>query len=147
MTWTIRPARNDEAAAIESLWTDCGLVVPGNNPAADFRLALGKPGSDILTADEDGRIVGSVMVGHDGHRGWLYYLSTAPDRRGRGIARALIARAESWLIERRIPKIHLLVRESNLGVVPIYQAQGFALHPVRMMQKVLIPFPSPHESE
>ncbi len=58
----------------------------------------------------------------------------------------LIAAAEAWLIARSIPKIHLLVRENNLGVVPIYQAQGFALHPVRVMQKVLIPLAAPRES-
>ncbi len=53
------------------------------------------------------------MVGFDGHRGWIYYLATLPDRREQGIARQLTDAAEGWLIERDCPKVELMVRSGN----------------------------------
>jgi hypothetical protein len=59
-----------------------------NDPALDFRFALAKTGSDILVGvDVEGWIVGSVMVGHDGHRGWVYYVASCPRHRKQGIGR------------------------------------------------------------
>src|SRR5581483_6473164 len=113
---SIRAATPGDCEAVIALWHDCGLVVPYNDPARDFDFALNKPGSDILLALEDGRLAGSVMVGHDGHRGWLYYVSVAPDLRRQGIGRALVAAAEPWLAERGVPKAHLMVRETNQAV-------------------------------
>ena len=81
----IRSATLEDEAAIVALWQACGLTVPYNDPAQDFRFALGKANSDILVFDD---LSGSVMVGHDGHRGWLYYVSASwPDRRLKGWVR------------------------------------------------------------
>jgi len=143
MTWMLRPADASDAPATTALWRDCGLVIPANDPLAEFHLARGREASDILLAVEDGTILGSILVGHDGHRGWLYYLATAPAVRGRGIARGLIAAAEAWLKARSIPKVQLLVRDTNTGVIGLYETLGFARHPVSVMQKVLIPRDTP----
>jgi len=139
MNWTLRPAETADCDAVTALWQACGLVVPANDPRAEFHLARGAAASDILLAVDGPRVLGSAMIGHDGHRGWLYYLATAPNARGHGIARALIARAEAWLTDRRIPKLQLLVRSTNTGVIGLYESLGFARHPVLVMQKVLIP--------
>ena len=55
------------------------------------------------------------MTGFDGHRGWVYYLAVAPDRRGQGTGSALMAAAEGWLRERGLPKIQLMVRGDNIS--------------------------------
>jgi ribosomal protein S18 acetylase RimI-like enzyme len=65
------------------------------------------------------------MVGHDGHRGWLYYLAVADDHRRRGVGRALVAAAEEWLAE-QVPKAHLMVRDDNAGAVAFYERLGYA---------------------
>lgn len=139
MTWTLRPAEPEDEDAVIALWRECELVIPANDPVGDFRRARGRIGSEIFVAAADGAIVGSAMIGHDGHRGWVYYLATTPSWRGKGVARSLIAHAEAWMIEREIPKLHLLVRHTNNGVVGFYETQGFKVHPVAMLQKVLLP--------
>jgi ribosomal protein S18 acetylase RimI-like enzyme len=132
----IRNASPADEAAVTVLWKECGLTVPYNDPATDFRFALGKANSDILVTDD---LSGSVMVGHDGHRGWLYYLAVAPQSRRQGVGRMLVAAAEQWLAARSIPKVQLMVREQNHAVQAFYEKLGFDLMPRINMQKWLKP--------
>lgn len=133
----IRPFAEGDRDAVVGLWTACGLVVPWNDPVADIALAVSRPNSTILVGAEDGRLVASVMVGHDGHRGWFYYLAVDPARQGRGYGRAMVVAAENWLVEAGMPKVQLLVRETNLRVMAFYERLGYAASPVTMMQKWL----------
>lgn len=123
----IRPAHPADGAAVVELWQECGLIVSHNDPRADFTFALTGVASCVLVAeDRERRLVGSVMVGHDGHRGWLYYLAVASGCRGRGFGRALVTAAEDWLRECHVPKVQLLVRDTNVAVVGFYEGLGFA---------------------
>jgi ribosomal protein S18 acetylase RimI-like enzyme len=134
----IRSATESDEAAVVALWRACGLVVWYNDPNEDFRFALAGPSSAVLVAPApDGAIIGSVMVGHDGHRGWVYYLAADPARRGEGIGRGLLRAAEEWLKARGVPKIQLLVRETNTAVTGFYERAGYEVSPVKMMQKWL----------
>jgi ribosomal protein S18 acetylase RimI-like enzyme len=132
----IRSATAEDEAAIVALWRACGLTVPYNDPSTDFRFALGKANSDVLVLDD---LTGSVMVGHDGHRGWLYYVAVAAHRRRQGLGRALVAAAEAWLKQRGVPKVHLMVRETNQSVAAFYQRLGYDPMPRTNMQKWLKP--------
>ncbi len=82
-----------DAPAIIALWDRCGLTRPWNDPQADFDRALAQEASTILVAHDAVGQVGSVMVGDDGHRGWVYYLSADPARQKQGVGRALMAAA------------------------------------------------------
>ena len=135
----IRSATEMDESAVVALWRACGLVVPYNDPAADFRLARGKANSDVLVGEYAGAIVASVMVGHDGHRGWIYYLAVAPERQGRGLGRALVHAAEAWLTTRGIAKLQLMVRRSNAPVLKFYETLGFEQSEVVVMQRWLTP--------
>lgn len=137
MTAAIRSASEDDEDAVVALWCDCGLTMPYNDPAQDFRFARGKPSSDVLVAAEAGGIVGSVMAGHDGHRGWLYYVAVAPARRRQGIGRRLVGAGEDWLRARGVPKVHLMVRETNAGIVEFYAGIGYHPMPRIALQKWL----------
>ena len=66
----------------------------------------------------------AVMAGYDGHRGWLYYLASAPERRSEGIGRRLVSRAEELLREMGCPKVQLMVRPENGGVHDFYAASA-----------------------
>lgn len=138
MTLTIRSATAADEAAVIDLWTRSGLVVSHNDPGTDFRFARGGPSSDVLVAvDADRRILGSVMVGHDGHRGWLYYVAVDPASRRRGLGRSLVAAAEHWLRARGIAKVQLMVRETNHEVAAFYARIGYDPMPRINMQKWL----------
>jgi len=135
---TIRPAEAADEAATVALWRACGLVVSYNDPGADFHFARAGRASDVLVAvDARGRVVGSVMVGHDGHRGWLYYVAADPGMRSQGIGRRMVKAAEAWLSERGVRKAELMVRQSNAGVMAFYERLGFERSAVLVMQRWL----------
>lgn len=120
----IGDAAAEDGTAVVALWKACGLTRPWNDPDADFELARSAPNSTVLVARAAGAIAGSVMAGFDGHRGWVYYLAVAPEKRGCGLGRALMAAAEAWLKARGAPKIQLMVREDNGAAIGFYEALG-----------------------
>ena len=95
MTARLRPFADADEDAVVALWHAAGLTRPWNDPAADLDRALAGPSSTVLAATDGPVLTGTVMVGHDGHRGWLYYLAVDPARRGEGIGRALVAVLEN----------------------------------------------------
>lgn len=121
------PSDRDDVVA---LWHAAGLTRPWNDPRADFDLALGSNNSTLLLARAAQVLSGSVMVGFDGHRGWVYYLATAPEVRGRGIGRELMRAAETWLVSVGCPKIQLMVRGDNAAARGFYAALGYELQDV-----------------
>jgi ribosomal protein S18 acetylase RimI-like enzyme len=138
MNVTVKSAAANDKTDVVALWWTCDLVVSTNDPAADFRFAKAGPTSDVLVAvDEQGAIVGSVMVGHDGHRGWLYYVAAHPDWRGKGVGRRMVEAAEDWLRERGVAKAQLLVRDTNTRVVSFYERLGFEVAPRVVMSRWL----------
>ncbi len=138
MSLRIRPIDDGDQDAVIALWQACALVVPWNNPADDIALCRSKPTSAVLLVGVLNRqIVTSVMVGHDGHRGWFYYLATDPQHRGRGFAKAMVAAAEEWTAAQGIPKLHLLVRATNTAVQGFYEQLGYDPSTTIIMQKWL----------
>jgi ribosomal protein S18 acetylase RimI-like enzyme len=65
------------------------------------------------------------MVGHDGHRGWVYYVAVDPDRQGQDFGRAIMAAAEDWLRARDVTKVMLMVRPDNVAVQAFYDRLGY----------------------
>jgi ribosomal protein S18 acetylase RimI-like enzyme len=120
------PIADADVAQIVALWERCALTRPWNDPAADIALTRRDQNATVLVGRVAGEIVGSVMVGHDGHRGWVYYVSVDPDHRGSGYGRAIMAAAEDWLRARGIPKLQLLVRRANAKVQAFYETLDFA---------------------
>lgn len=126
---TIRPIQDGEEAAIIDLWRKAGLTRDHNDPEKDLAFARSGPASDVLAGFQSGTLVASVMVGHDGHRGAVYYLCVDPDAQGTGHGRAMMDAAESWLKERGVWKLNLMVRASNEEVHGFYEALGFETEP------------------
>ena len=122
----IAPIEDADVAAVIALWQACGLTRPWNDPAADIALARRGPNSTILIGRADNTIVATVMVGHDGHRGWVYYVATDPDRRAKGFGLAIMDAAEDWLRAAGIAKLQLLVRRENAKAGAFYQSIGYA---------------------
>lgn len=133
----IEPAFADDKAVVVALWHACGLTRPWNDPEADFALAQGGSASTVLVARAAGTIEGSVMVGFDGHRGWVYYLAVSPDRRRTGLGRALMAAAEGWLRAHGAPKLQLMVREDNAAALDFYEALGLERQKVAVLGRFL----------
>jgi ribosomal protein S18 acetylase RimI-like enzyme len=124
-------------AAVE-LWRTVGLTRPWNDPHADLRNAVDGPSSTVLASVENGRLEGTVMVGVDGHRGWMYYLAVDPSRQGSGLGRRLVEAAERWVTARGIPKLMLMVRHDNVPVLGFYAALGYDVNEVSTLGKRLV---------
>ena len=121
----IAPIADADIASVIALWQACGLTRPWNDPTADIALARKGPNSTMLIGRDGNTIVATAMVGHDGHRGWVYYVATDPDRRGKGYGRAIMNAVEDWLREAGMPKLQLLVRRENVAVAAFYQSIGY----------------------
>lgn len=125
-TARIRPFRPEDAEAVVVLWRACGLTRPWNDPRRDIARKLAVQAEGFLVAvDEDGALVGSVMAGYDGHRGWANYLAVAPARRGRGLGRRLMAAAEDYVARLGAPKLNLQLREGNEDAALFYRRIGY----------------------
>lgn len=138
MSIDIRPLSLSDTDAVVALWQETGLTRPWNNPYQDISRKLTVQPELFLVATEEGALVGTVMAGYDGHRGWLYYLASAPERRGEGIARRLVERAEELLREMGCPKVQLMVRPENGGVHDFYAAIGYESFDIWATAKRLI---------
>lgn len=137
MSITVRSATLEDETDVTELWRSCKLVASYNDPFADFRFAIMGPNSAVLIAEAGGRICGSVMVGHDGHRGWLYYVASAPDQQRKGTGRKMVEAGEQWLRDRNVAKVQLMIRETNATVVPFYERLGYEDAPRIIMSKWL----------
>lgn len=134
---TIRPYREADRDALVALWQRCDLLRPWNDPDKDIALVAATSNAELFVGEQDGALCAACLVGHDGHRGWLYYLATDPERRRKGFGLAMVRHCESWLIQRNVPKVQLLVRETNLATKAFYAKIGYAPNPCHIMQRWL----------
>ncbi|MDH2902982.1 MAG: GNAT family acetyltransferase [Actinomycetota bacterium] len=127
----IRPFVRDDIEATVELWRRSDLLNPNNEPRRDIeRKLLDSPWGFFVMVDE-GEIIGSIMVGYDGHRGWVNYLACHPDHRRKGVATALLNTAREVLLKRGCPKINLQVRAGNISAINFYESMGYTEDQVR----------------
>jgi len=138
---SIRHYRDDDFDAVVALWRDCGLLAPWNDPARDIDLCRRTQTAALFVGETGGAMVASVMVGHDGHRGWLYYLGVAPAHQGAGFGRRLVLHAEDWLVARGLPKVQLMIRDTNTEVRGFYERLGYDPAPRLVMERWLMDVP------
>ena len=125
-TLSVAPIEDADIADVVALWQACDLTRPWNDPQADIALARRRTNSTVLVGRDTDAIVATVMVGHDGHRGWVYYVAVDPLRRAQGLGRGIMNAAEDWLRQAGIAKLQLLVRRSNAKAGAFYQSLGYA---------------------
>ncbi|MBL4836076.1 MAG: GNAT family acetyltransferase [Kordiimonadaceae bacterium] len=132
----IREIRDGDECAVVELWRAALLIRPWNDAEADIALARrSQDSSVILLGFIEGILAASIMVGFEGHRGWVYYLAVAEQFRRKGLGKAMMAAAEKWLKEKGAPKVQLMVREDNAAANGFYDALGFEVQPVTVLGK------------
>jgi ribosomal protein S18 acetylase RimI-like enzyme len=124
-TLTITAIEDGDIADVIALWQRCGSTREWNDPAGDIALARKETNATVLVGRNDGAVVASVLVGHDGHRGWVYYVTVDPDHRYKAYGREIMTAAENWLRARGIQKLQLMVRGDNLQVRAFYESLGY----------------------
>lgn len=121
----IRPYNKNDKESVISLWNECGLVVPQNDPAKDIERKL-KVDPDLFLVGVNGKeIVASVMGGYEGHRGWINYLAVKPSEQRKGYGQSIMLAVEALIKQKGCPKINLQVRTTNKAVIAFYEAMGY----------------------
>jgi ribosomal protein S18 acetylase RimI-like enzyme len=127
-TLLIHPFQPSDRAALEALW---GRVFPDdpphNAPAAMIDSKLKVQPELLLVGLLEGQLVAAVIAGYDGVRGWLYHLAVAPEWRRQGFATQLVRAAERGLFNLGCTKVNLQVRATNVAVIGLYEALGYAV--------------------
>ena len=133
----IRLFQLEDMEEVVSLWRQCDLVRPWNDPRKDMRRKL-RVRPDLFSVGVlGGQIVATAMAGYEGHRGWLNYVAVAPEHQRLGLGRAIVNEAERLLGEAGCPKINLQVRTANDSVIEFYRRLGYAVDEVVSMGKRL----------
>ena len=122
----IRPFLDADEPAVIALWEAAGLTRSWNDPRKDIERKRAVRREWFLVGTHDDAVIASIMIGYDGHRGWINYLAVAPGHRNKGHARTLMREAERLLADAGCPKINLQIRTSNASVIEFYKAIGYA---------------------
>jgi ribosomal protein S18 acetylase RimI-like enzyme len=134
---SFRDIQVKDEETVVTLWKRCELTRDWNDPYNDIKFAREGKTSTVLVGIVGERIVASVMAGHDGHRGVLYYLAVDPAFQRRGFGKAAVDAAEAWLRERGVWKINLMVRSENEKAGRFYERMGYEVNPVTSFGKRL----------
>jgi len=124
----IRTFKESDAQAVIDLWRAVSVGnAPHNDPATAIRQKLAVDRDLFLVADVGGTIVGTVMGGYDGHRGWIYAVAVRSDHRRRHIGSTLIRQMEKQLVAQGCLKVNLQVVASNTEAVRFYETLGYSI--------------------
>jgi ribosomal protein S18 acetylase RimI-like enzyme len=124
----IAPYRSEQFEGVKALWQEAFPDDPPWNAAEiaiPAKLAV-QPDLFFVALDGD-QVVGSIMAGYDGHRGWLYALAVLNSHRRRGVGAALVLGAEDRLRSAGCDKINLQVRSTNAALVGFYRRLGYVI--------------------
>lgn len=119
----LRASDYDEAFALWSRIDGMGLSGADRREAIERYLAR-NPGMSTA-AREDGRVVATVLAGHDGRRGYLHHAAVDPAFRGRGLGRAVVQRSLERLRADGIERCHLFIFATNGSGQSFWRAVGW----------------------
>ena len=121
-----------------ALWeTVFGYEDSHNKPGLAIDMKLAAPEGLFFVAVLDDAVVGTVLAGYDGHRGWLYAVAVHPQHRKQGLGKALVRFAEQALTARGCLKINLQIISDNASAAGFYESLGYAVEPRVSMGKKL----------
>jgi ribosomal protein S18 acetylase RimI-like enzyme len=124
---SIRDCRPQEVESVLELWRQADAKPSVTDNADDLRRAVADGPANVLMAEVEGQIIGSVIGTFDGWRGNVYRLAVHPNFRRRGIARALVAEVEKRLAHQGAKRITALVEKNHLWATGLWQAVGYGL--------------------
>lgn len=127
MPFVVRAMIPADIAAARALWAQAeGVeVTDGDSPAELERYLTRNPGLSTVAIDGAGRLIGAVLCGHDGRRGFVYHLAVATDQRRQGVGRALMRRSLAAIKAEGIPRVLLLVAADNAGGQQFWRREGW----------------------
>jgi ribosomal protein S18 acetylase RimI-like enzyme len=135
---TISEYKNEHFAGVEALWREAfPNDAPWNKASTATAEKMRFQPDLMLVAFEGPVVVGSVMAGYEGHRGWISRIAVLRAHRHKRIGQALLLEAEKRLAALGCIKVNLQVLETNSAVVRFYEEAGYEIEPRISMSKRL----------
>jgi ribosomal protein S18 acetylase RimI-like enzyme len=131
----IRPFVIEDTDAVLEVWSLAGMTTPERNPRADIQKKLRHSPESFFVGALEGKVVATVMVGYDGHRGWIYSLAVKPDLQRKGIGSQMMEHVENWLRQHGCPRAKLQIDEARSDVAGFYKKLGYEVQPLVSMAK------------
>ncbi|TKJ48038.1 GNAT family acetyltransferase [Candidatus Aerophobetes bacterium Ae_b3a] len=128
---------SDESQVID-LWVKCDLARPWNDPKKDIERKLKIDPDLFLVGVLNSKIIGTVMGGYEGHRGWINYLAIDPSQQRKGYGKIMMKEIEEKLKAKGAPKINIQIRSTNKFVINFYKSINYRIDDVISMGKRLI---------
>jgi ribosomal protein S18 acetylase RimI-like enzyme len=126
-----------------ALWeTVFGYDAPHNNPSIAIDKKMAVNDGLFFVAVADNAVIGTILAGYDGHRGWLYSVAVSPAYQRQGIGSRLVSHAERALIEKGCVKINLQIMTGNESVTKFYATLGYSEEKRVSMGKRIVVAPS-----
>ena len=126
MDLIIRKYEEKDESQVISLWQQCNLIVPQNNPHEDIKKKIEFQPNLFFVGTVNDEVIASIMVGYEGHRGWINYMAVLPEYQNKGYGRQLVDKAIAELKKLGCLKVNLQVRENNKDVIEFYENLGFS---------------------
>ena len=122
-----------------TLWADSapGVHLGRSDTREEIARKLQRDPDLFLVAENDGRMVGTVIGGYDGRRGLVYHLAVSPEFQNLGIGSALMEEVENRLRLLGCLKVYLLVVDENTAVIDFYTTRGWSPMDVTILAKEL----------
>ncbi len=129
----IREFKIDDYSIVRDLWQAAGLILRLGDELQDVKLKLQRDPDLFLVAEHDEGIVGSVIGGWDGRRGWIYHLTVKPEHQRKGIGAGLVREVEKRLVAKGAKKVNAQVYKWNQQSSGFFKAIGYEVQPDLMM--------------
>ncbi len=125
MGCTLRTGRRSDVAVVLRLWSESGAETTHTDDMASVEKLIAHDPAALILAEDDQRLVGSVIAAWDGWRGSVYRLVVAPSHRRGGLGRRLLAEAETRLAAAGAVRSQAVVLESEAQAMGFWTASGW----------------------
>jgi ribosomal protein S18 acetylase RimI-like enzyme len=129
----IREFKIQDYAIVRVLWQAAGLILRPGDELEDVKLKLQRDPDLFLVVEQDDEIVGTVMGGWDGRRGWIYHLAVKPEHQRKGIGVGLVREVEKRLVSKGAKKVNAQVYKWNEQSAEFFRAIGYETQPDLIM--------------
>ena len=121
----IEKFRLDDYDSVRSLWKGAGLDFSPGDELPQLKRKLRRDPELFLVAREKGSVVGAVLGGWDGRRGWVYHLAVSKSARRRGVATKLLQELEARMGAKGVLKVNAIVYDWNVASLALFELNGF----------------------
>jgi ribosomal protein S18 acetylase RimI-like enzyme len=134
----IRIYQQTDKEQVIALWKEVfNPKKPHNNPETAINIKVKHNDNLFFVAEKDNQIIGTILVGFDGHRGWIYSLAVLQKFRSKGIGKSLVEKAVEELKKLGCLKVNLQINGDNATVLDFYKKSGFSIEDRISMGKTL----------